>query len=153
MAGGSSLRALAVANARYWPTVAPEAQRELARWLEPARDIPDPDLRALAVAKLTHERFNAEVAATLATLAPSMNRGTAVRAIVALELLFDYLDGRTERPSADPIGEGERMFEPFVGALERPDANGALAVMRGWRAAKSARAFANGPHDDRAGIE
>jgi len=111
------LRALAVANARYWPTVAPETRRELARWAGPAQAIGDPALRELAVAKLRDESFNAEVATTLATLAPRGSRATAVRAIVALELLFDYLDGRTELPSDDALGESERLFAPFVGAL------------------------------------
>lgn len=118
------LRALAVANARYWPSVAPETHRELARWEQPAATIADPALRRLALAKLTRERFNAEVAATLATLAPAAHRAQTVRAIVALELLFDYLDGRTEQPSVDPIGEGERLYEPFVDALAPHEQNG-----------------------------
>jgi tetraprenyl-beta-curcumene synthase len=116
------LRALALANARYWPTVAPATSRELARWPGPAREIPDPALRQLALAKLAEERFNAEVAATLATLAPRAGRPETVRAIVALELLFDYLDGRTEPPCADPIGEGERLFAPFIAAVTAPAA-------------------------------
>jgi tetraprenyl-beta-curcumene synthase len=40
-----------------------------------------------------------------------------VLAIVALEVLFDYLDGRTEQGSADPLAEGERAFEPFIAAV------------------------------------
>ena len=53
----------------------------------------------------------------LATLAPRSHRRDAVEAIVALELLFDYLDGLTERPSADPLGEGERLFGAYTDAL------------------------------------
>lgn len=112
-----ALRALAVANGRYWPTVAPATRRELARWEGPAQAIGDPALRGLALEKLHDERFNAEVATTLATLAPRGQRAAATQAIVALELLFDYLDGRTELPSGDPIGESQRLFAPFVGAL------------------------------------
>jgi tetraprenyl-beta-curcumene synthase len=119
---GGALRALAVANARFWPTVAPQVRRELARWEQPAREIPDGLLRTLALGKLTEERFNAEVAATLATLAPRASRPEAIRAIVALELLFDYLDGRTERPFGDPIAERERLFEPFIAAVAPPPA-------------------------------
>ncbi len=114
------LGAIVVANARYWPTVAPVVRSELDLWMEPAERIADPSLRALAIAKLTQERFNAEVAATLATLAPRRERRTAVRAIVAFELLFDYLDGRTELPSQDPLGEGTRLFGAFTRAVE-PD--------------------------------
>ncbi len=112
------MRALALANARYWPSVAPVVASELARWQRPAERIEDPALRKLAVAKLGEERFNAEVAATLATLAPRRARSAATRAIVALELLFDYLDGRTERPSEDPLGEGSRLFAVFTSALD-----------------------------------
>jgi hypothetical protein len=116
------IAALALANARFWPTVAPTVKRELARWQGPAALIDDPALRELAVGKLRDERFNAEVAATLATLAPRPSRTAAARAIVALELLFDYLDGRTERPMDDPVGDGERLFRPFVSAVQPPRA-------------------------------
>ncbi len=126
------LGAIVVANARYWPTVAPVVRRELALWMEPAERIADPSLRALAIDKLTQERFNAEVAATLATLAPRRERGRTVRAIVAFELLFDYLDGRTELPSQDPLGEGARLFGAFTRAVERdPHARNAAVLGSG----------------------
>lgn len=32
-----TLTALAVANIRYWPTVAPETRRELTRWAAPTQ--------------------------------------------------------------------------------------------------------------------
>ncbi len=118
----ATLRALAVANARYWPTVAPEVRRALRSWQGQASEIPDASQRALALAKLADEGFNAEVAATLATLAPAARRRQTVQAIVALEVLFDYLDGRTEQPGKDPIAEAERLFEPFTDALLAPDA-------------------------------
>jgi len=95
-AGGAQLRALTLANWRFWGGVARTANRELARWRELASTIEDQELRELALAKLEDEAFNAEVAATLATLAPKGRRTEAVKAIVALEVLFDYLDGRTE---------------------------------------------------------
>lgn len=130
----AALRALAVANAVYWPSIAPVVARELACWRDPAQRIDDRALRALAVRKLNEEHFNAQVAATLATLAPRPARRAAVRAIVALELLFDYLDGRTELPCDDPIGEGTRLFSAFTGVIDcertarRPaDANGPAA--------------------------
>lgn len=111
--------ALAVANARYWPAVAPPVRSGMRRWRRRAGAIPDPALRTLALAKLREEGFNAEVAATLATLAPSRHRRQAVEAIVALQLLYDYLDGVTERPLPDPLDnrERERMYRTFTGAL------------------------------------
>jgi tetraprenyl-beta-curcumene synthase len=109
--------ALVLANARYWTSVAPIVRRELRRWERRAQAIEDPELRALALDKLHSEGFHAEAASMLATLAPRAHRGSVVEAIVALELLFDYLDGLTERPSADPLGDGERAFRTLVDAV------------------------------------
>jgi len=74
-------------------------------------------MRALALAKLREESFNAEVAATLATLAPRAYRGRVVEAIVALEILFDLLDGLTESPSAQAPGEGALLFDALTDAV------------------------------------
>jgi tetraprenyl-beta-curcumene synthase len=109
--------ALVVANVRYWTSVAPVVRAELQRWELRAQAIEDPELRALALEKLHDEGFHAEAAAMLATLAPRSYRSDAVEAIVALELLFDYLDGLTERPSADPLGDGELLFGALVNAV------------------------------------
>jgi tetraprenyl-beta-curcumene synthase len=109
--------ALLLANVRYWTSVAPVVRRELRHWEQRAGAIEDPELRALALEKLRGESLHAEAAAILATRAPRAHRRDAARAIVALELLFDYLDGLTERPSADPLREGERLFEAYVDAL------------------------------------
>ncbi|HXE43811.1 MAG TPA: DUF2600 family protein, partial [Conexibacter sp.] len=109
--------ALLRANARFWPTVLPDVRRELRRWDRRAAAIPDPALRAQAVAKLRDERFNAEVAATLATLVPSARRRVAVEAIVALQVMYDYLDGLTEQPDADPLGGARELHRAFVDAF------------------------------------
>lgn len=93
-------------------------QAQLRRWELRARAIDDPELRELALGKLHTEAFNAEVATTLATLAPTARRRHAVEAIVALELLFDYLDGLTERPSTDPLRDGNSLFRAFTDALD-----------------------------------
>jgi tetraprenyl-beta-curcumene synthase len=117
--------ALVVANARYWTSVAPRVRRELRRWRRQAEAIDDPRLRALALSKLCDEGFHAEAAAMLATLAPRARRSSVVEAIVALELLFDYLDGLSERPCADPLGDGERLFRPLIDAVANgPDRTG-----------------------------
>ena len=117
----TALAALALANARYWSTVAPHVQRELRHWQGPASAIGDPRLRALALEKLRRESFNAEVAATIATLAPREHRTDVSRAIVALELLFDYLDGRTEQPPPSRVEQALHLYQPFVDALAVED--------------------------------
>lgn len=113
-----ALGALIAANARYWSSVTPIVRRQLRHWRRRANMIEDPQLRALALAKLRHEAFNAEVAAVAATLAPRPHRAPAVQAIVALELLYDYLDGLTERTHDDPLAEGERLYSVFTSAVD-----------------------------------
>ena len=109
--------ALVAMNARYWSTVHPRVRRQLRRWQSRARLIPDPTLRALALSNLEGERFNVEVAATLATLAPRRHRPRAIEAIVALQVMYDYLDGLSEQPAADPLGNSRRLFSAFGDAL------------------------------------
>jgi tetraprenyl-beta-curcumene synthase len=108
---------LVLANVRYWTSVAPVVRRELNRWRLRAEEIEDPELRALALEKLDGEGFHAEAAAMLATLAPRPHRAGVIEAIVALELLFDYLDGLTELPSRDPLADGERAFGALIDAV------------------------------------
>jgi hypothetical protein len=109
--------ALALANARYWTSVTPRVRALLRRYQERALSIPDPLLRRLALEKLNDQGFHAQVAATLATLAPLRRRRHAVEAIVALEVMYDYLDALTERPVSDPIAGGHRLFQCFGDAL------------------------------------
>ena len=92
---------LLIANARYWRTVAPAARAELRRWEQRARSIDDPIARRVALEKLRREGFNAEVAATLAVFAPRRARAEVATTIVALEVLYDYLDGLAALPRAD----------------------------------------------------
>lgn len=106
--------ALVRANLRFWPTVFPDVRRQLRRWDQRAQAIPDRALRAQALVKLEAERFNTEVAATLATLAPPVRRGAAVEAIVALEVMYDYLDGLTEQPVHEPLANGRQLYHAFV---------------------------------------
>jgi len=110
--------ALVLANARYWTTVAPKVRGELARWRARAERIEDPGVRAVALRALREEGFAAEVAATLATLTPPRRRAAALRAIVALEVMYDYLDALTELPTPDPLGNGRVLFKAFTDALD-----------------------------------
>ena len=110
--------ALGRANARYWPGVWPLVRAELRQWESRAGAIEDDELRALALEKLHSEAFNAEVAATLATIVARPQRKRTVRAIVALELLFDYLDGLTELPSREPLRDASSLFEALTDALD-----------------------------------
>jgi tetraprenyl-beta-curcumene synthase len=109
--------ALACAHSRYWLSVAPLVRNQLRRWERRAAQIPDPRLQELACDKMRNERFNVEVAAMIATIAPSERRGSAVEAIVALQLMYDYLDALTEQPTADPIRDGLQCSQAFIDAV------------------------------------
>jgi tetraprenyl-beta-curcumene synthase len=106
-----------LANARYWTTVAPLVHTQLSRWERRAQAIADPALRAPAASKLQRERFNVEMAATLATLATRSHRKCVVEAIVALQVMYDYLDLLTEQPLLDPLADGRRLFGALADAL------------------------------------
>ncbi|HTC58807.1 MAG TPA: DUF2600 family protein [Solirubrobacteraceae bacterium] len=109
--------ALLIANVRFWPLIAPVVGKQLRRWEMHARAIKDSALRTLALEKLFEERFNAEVAATLATLAPREHRQSVIEAIVAYEVMYDYLDGLTERPTVDPLHDGHNLYRAFTDAI------------------------------------
>ncbi|HUB75849.1 MAG TPA: DUF2600 family protein, partial [Solirubrobacteraceae bacterium] len=118
---------LASANIRYWTGVAPLVRLQMRRWEQAARTISDPGLRALALGKLTRERFNPQLAATLATPAPRRERDRVVEAIVALQVLYDYLDAvdehrAQERSTGTPLpeeqpGAGRRLFAALTDAI------------------------------------
>jgi tetraprenyl-beta-curcumene synthase len=109
--------ALAIANLRFWPTVVPHVRTQLTNWQQRAHAITDPSLKTLAVSKLRDEHFNAEVAATLATLCAPQHRPTVVEAIVAAEVLYDYLDGLTELPTPEPLRDGRQLYRAFTDAV------------------------------------
>jgi tetraprenyl-beta-curcumene synthase len=109
--------ALARSHARYWTSVAPLVRSQLRRWEARAADIPDPLLGGLAREKLRDERFNVEVAAMIATIAPARHRARSVQAIVALQIMYDYLDGLTEQPMAEPIRSGLQCAQAFIDSV------------------------------------
>jgi tetraprenyl-beta-curcumene synthase len=104
-------------SARYWLTLAPLIRREMADWRHRAQQIPDPTLRALALQKLHGESLNVALAPTFATLTPRQHRQPAARAIVALQIIYDYLDGLGEQPTPDPLRSGHQLFQALTDAV------------------------------------
>jgi tetraprenyl-beta-curcumene synthase len=96
-AEAGDLLALARANLRYWPTVAPVVRAQLELWQARAEAIREAPRRELALQKLRAERFNPQLATTLATHAPRAHRRQATEAIVALQVAYDYTDALQER--------------------------------------------------------
>jgi tetraprenyl-beta-curcumene synthase len=108
------------AASRYWLGVFPLVGRELRYWHERARQIPDPALRRLALITQTSERGNIEGAAAFAVLVPRVHRARVVRAVVAFQTTYDYIDTLAEQPSANPVANGRQLHLALLSALD-PD--------------------------------
>jgi tetraprenyl-beta-curcumene synthase len=104
---------------RYLTTVFPVVTRELRHWQTEARLIPDPALRADALEALG-KRGNIEGAALFAVLAPRPHRRQSVRALVAFQTAYNYLDTLAEQPSADPVANGAQLHQALLNALDPP---------------------------------
>jgi tetraprenyl-beta-curcumene synthase len=101
----------------YLMQVLPLIMRELDHWRAKAAEIPDPRLRRTAAESLG-KRGNIEGAALFATLAPAAGRGSAVRALVAFQVAYNYLDALSELPSENPIANGAQLHEALARALD-----------------------------------
>lgn len=102
---------------RYLTSIFPLVRRELAHWQRRARTIPDPVLRADAIASLS-KRGNVEGAALFAVLAPRSHRRATVQALVAFQAAYNYLDTLAEQVSADPIANGRQLHQALLVALD-----------------------------------
>jgi tetraprenyl-beta-curcumene synthase len=110
-------RVFAYTVLRYLLAILPQVGRELEQWRARAASIPDPHLRASADEALS-KRGNVEGAALFATLVPDARRGAAVRALVAYQTAYNYLDALSELPSADPIANARELHQALLVALE-----------------------------------
>ena len=120
-AQGGSVRLFTSAARAYWLGVFPAARSTKRRLLARAEAIPDPLLRADALASHREKGSNSEGLAALAVLAPAERRTQLARSLVAYQLMLDYLDGVSERPSPDPLANGLQLHRAFEVALD-PDA-------------------------------
>lgn len=81
--------------ARLFGRALPLARRELVRWGRQARQIPDPHLRAQALASLHFKRFHALGASVFGAQSPHIRE--FVRFAVAYQTISDYLDNLADR--------------------------------------------------------
>jgi tetraprenyl-beta-curcumene synthase len=109
--------AFADAALRYWLTVFPLVRRETHRWRQCADAIPDPVLRRIALDTQRGERGNLEGAAAFAAFAPFRRRATVVRAAVAFQSAYDYVDSLSEEPSDAPAVNARALHEALRVAL------------------------------------
>jgi len=103
---------------RYLLLVLPSVTWELAHWRDRAGEIPNPNLRRHALDAL-EKRGNIEGAALFATLAPAAHRRGTVRAIVAFQTAYNYLDALSELPSEDPVANGDQLHQALLVALHQ----------------------------------
>ncbi len=103
---------------RYWLRIFPSVRREAAHWRGRAGEIPDPVLRQAALANLRMERLNLDGAAAFAAFVPEAYRPAVVRAQVALQAAYDYVDTLAEHPCRDPIRNGDQLHKVLGAALD-----------------------------------
>jgi tetraprenyl-beta-curcumene synthase len=101
----------------YWLTIYPRARLEIHRCERRARAIPDPTLRATALATLAREHLNPEAAAFFAVLASHRRRGLLVRLIVDFQIAYDYLDAINEQPATAPLRNGLQLHRALRDAV------------------------------------
>lgn len=102
---------------RYWLSAFPHAYVEIAAWRRRAEQIPDPTLRTAALDALRTKIDDLEGAVAFAAFAPRRRRANIVRAIVAFQLTFDYLDNVSELPNVDPIRNGGSLHQALFVAF------------------------------------
>ncbi|HEV7585096.1 MAG TPA: DUF2600 family protein [Solirubrobacteraceae bacterium] len=102
--------------ARELAWIHPNVAREVRRWRRLAASIPDPRIRADALASLREKRFNAEGAGLFAAL-PRRRDPALLRVLVAYQVLLDYLDTLSERPAPDPLANGRQLHLALRDAL------------------------------------
>jgi tetraprenyl-beta-curcumene synthase len=115
----AQLHALATVYGRELGWVAPRVAKEVRAWRGRAAAIPDPALREDALVSLSHERLNIEGAALFAVL-PRRRDPSLLRALVAYQVVLDYLDTLCERVGGHPPDAGVALHRALVEALD-PD--------------------------------
>jgi tetraprenyl-beta-curcumene synthase len=117
------LATFAAVMARFWLVVFPRVRAELREWERRASAMPESQLREQALATLDSERLSAVGAALFAATTPRARDPALVRALVAYQVICDYLDTLAEQPSADPVSNGAQLHRALVDAV----ADGPLA--------------------------
>jgi tetraprenyl-beta-curcumene synthase len=102
--------------ARYLCAVLPQVNREVDHWRAQAAGIGDELLRASALRSLG-KRGNIEGAALFGVLAPRAERGRTVRALVAFQTAYNYLDALSEEGHEDPRSNADQLHQALLIAL------------------------------------
>lgn len=101
----------------YWSDVFPQVCREIGGWHQRAKFIPDSTLRDFALAVHRTKRGNLEGAAAFAAFTPPINRPAVIRAQIAFQAIYDYVDTLAEQPVRDPIDNGRQFHQALLISL------------------------------------
>lgn len=112
-----SAGAFAGAACRYWLDVFPAVRGEVQRLRARALTIPGDELRRIALENLALERGNLEGAAAFAAFAPPERRRGLVRAQVAFQATYDYVDSLAEQPYAVSPINARRLHCALIRAV------------------------------------
>lgn len=102
----------------YWLHVFPSVEREIRAWRRRACAVPDADLRNVALTVLRTKRSNLDGAAAFAAFATRAHRAAVIRAQVALQGIYDYVDTLAEESSNDPVTNSHQLHQAVCRALE-----------------------------------
>ncbi len=103
----------------YWLSVFPRVRRELQLWRRRAGAIPDGTLRRVALTVQHTKRGNVEGSAAFAAFAPRAHRPAVVRAQLAFQAIYDYVDTLAEQPHDRPIRNARQLHQALLAALDR----------------------------------
>lgn len=98
------------------PRVLARTDLELQAWTRLAETMADPELRTQALSSLQNKRFHCEGGATYALLAGSA-QSSALRFIVALQTISDYLDNLSDRSDADGGPDLRQLHSAMTDAI------------------------------------
>ena len=102
----------------YWLSVFPRVRRELRLWQRRAGAIPDGSLRRVALTVQRTKRGNIEGSAAFAAFAPRAHRAAVIRAQLAFQAIYDYVDTLAEQPHTCPIRNARQLHQALPVALD-----------------------------------
>jgi tetraprenyl-beta-curcumene synthase len=111
------LSALLAVSGRELTWILPNVAREVRAWRDRAQHIPDPFLQRDALVTLKRERLNTEGAALFAIL-PRRRDPALLQLLATYQIMLDYLDSISERPSPNPLANGRQLHLALVEALD-----------------------------------
>lgn len=102
----------------YWLSVFPRIRRELRLWQRRAGAIPDGSLRWVALTVQRTKLGNIEGSAAFAAFAPRAHRAAVIRAQLAFQAIYDYVDTLAEQPHTCPIRNARQLHQALLATLD-----------------------------------